>query len=69
MLAPGGRVVVGYVPREAMDRMDMPGDIFTPRSPEEIGESLEGAGFRITGAERSSPSERVAWNVTAATRA
>jgi SAM-dependent methyltransferase len=69
VLVPGGRLVVGYVPREAMDRMNMPADIFTPRSPEEIAEALERAGFRIRGAGSSTPFDRVAWSVIAATRA
>src|SRR5436190_12058598 len=36
VLSPGGRVVVGFLPKERMDRMGMPKDIFTSRAPEDV---------------------------------
>jgi arsenite methyltransferase len=45
VLAPGGRVVIGFVPKLRMDRVNMPPDIFTPRSPDEIADALQKVGF------------------------
>lgn len=45
VLAPGGRLVIGFVPKARMDRMNMPPDIFTPREPEELATALRNAGF------------------------
>lgn len=45
IIAPSGRVVIGFVPKARMDRMNMPKDIFTPRSPGEVADSLTAAGF------------------------
>jgi arsenite methyltransferase len=47
VLRPGGRVVIGFVPKSVMDRMNMPPDIFSPREPEEIVAALRGAGFTV----------------------
>lgn len=46
-LQPGGRLVVGFVPRAQMDRMGMPGDIFTPREPEALHSAARQAGFEV----------------------
>jgi arsenite methyltransferase len=45
VLSPGGRVVIGFVPKVRMDRMNMPSDIFTPRTPEDIAGALRRARF------------------------
>ena len=45
VLSPGGRVVIGFVPKARMDRMNMPADIFKPRAPEHISFALHEAGF------------------------
>lgn len=45
VLSPGGRVVIGFVPKGRMDRMKMPPDIFAPRTPEDIASTLREAGF------------------------
>lgn len=46
VLSPGGRAVVGFVPKDRMDRMGVPADIFMPRTPEEIVSSMNRTGFR-----------------------
>jgi ubiquinone/menaquinone biosynthesis C-methylase UbiE len=45
VLRPGGRLVIGFLPKEHMDLMHMPAEVFTPREPEEIVSSLRAAGF------------------------
>jgi SAM-dependent methyltransferase len=52
-LAPGGKLVVGFVPKLRMDRMNMPADIFTPRTPEDICSAMRSSGF--SGVEIHSP--------------
>ena len=44
-LTPGGRAVVGFLPKDRMDRMNMPPEIFTTRSPEEVAAALSAVGF------------------------
>jgi arsenite methyltransferase len=66
VLRPGGRVVVGFLPKTHMDRMRMPVDIFTSRSPEEVVAALERAGFGEVRVTRPSP--RTAWAAAVATR-
>ncbi|WP_352534706.1 MULTISPECIES: methyltransferase domain-containing protein [unclassified Mesorhizobium] len=44
VLKPGGRVVLGFLPKAHMDRMNMPADIFTPREPDEVIAALRDAG-------------------------
>ncbi|OJX15544.1 MAG: hypothetical protein BGO82_12910 [Devosia sp. 67-54] len=44
-LRPGGRVVLGFLPRDQMDKLQMPADVFTPRTPDDMLEALTGAGF------------------------
>ena len=58
MLSPGGRLVVGFLPKEWMDRMGYPTDIFTSRSPEEVVAALNEAGFRDVRVERPEPTTR-----------
>jgi arsenite methyltransferase len=66
VLSPGGRVVVGFVPKERMDRMGMPVDIFTSRAPEDVVAALRKAGFSDVRIERPEPT--TPWNVLVATR-
>ncbi len=64
VLAPGGRVAVGFLPKERMDKMGFPADIFTPRAPEEVVASMTRAGFAGVRIERPAPS--TPWNVVVA---
>jgi len=66
VLVPGGRVVVGFLPKEWMDRGNYPSDIFTARAPAEVIASLTEAGFKDVRIERPEPATR--WNVMVATR-
>jgi arsenite methyltransferase len=66
VLSPGGRVVVGFVPKEQMDHMGMPADIFTSRAPEDVVAALRKAGFSDVRVERPEPT--TPWNVIVATR-
>jgi SAM-dependent methyltransferase len=66
VLSPGGRVVVGFLPKERMDRMAMPVDIFTTRAPDEVIAALTQKGFNSIRVERPNPT--TAWNVIVATR-
>jgi arsenite methyltransferase len=65
VLSPGGRVVIGFVPKERMDRMGMPADIFTSRAPEDVVAALRKAGFSDVRVERPEPT--TPWNVIVAT--
>ena len=58
VLSPGGRLAVGFLPKEWMDRMGYPADIFTSRSPEEVVAALNEAGFRGVLVERPEPTTR-----------
>ena len=66
VLSPGGRVVVGFLPKEWMDRTGMPKDIFTSRAPEDVIAALTKAGFSDVRIERPEPT--TPWNVLVATR-
>jgi len=66
VLAPGGRVVLGFLPKANMDRMNMPADIFTPREPDEVVEALQDAGFSDAGLRRQGP--KTAWLVATGVR-
>ena len=65
VLLPGGRVVVGFVPKERMDRMGMPADLFTSRAPNDVVAALRKAGFSDVRIERPKPT--TPWNVIVAT--
>ena len=65
VLLPGGRVVVGFVPKERMDRMGMPADIFTSRAPNDVVAALKKAGFSDVRIEQPEPT--TPWNVIVAT--
>jgi arsenite methyltransferase len=64
VLAPGGRLIVGFLPKERMDRMRMPPDIFTTRAPADVVAALATAGFQHPTIERPSPA--TPWNVVIA---
>ena len=66
VLSPRGRVVVGFLPKERMDRLGMPIDIFTSRTPESVITALTSAGFTDVRAERPEPT--TPWNVIVAVR-
>ncbi len=67
VLAPGGRVVVGFEPKEAMQRRGFPPDIFTLRTVEEVSAALAAAGF--TGIREARPRPQTTWCAIAAVRA
>ena len=64
VLRPGGRAVVGFLPKTHMDRMGMPRDIFTTRAPEDVAAALENEGFVNLRVERPQPT--TPWNVVVA---
>lgn len=64
VLSPVSRVVVGFLPKEHMDRGNFPADIFTSRTPDEVMRALAGAGFQDIRVERPTPN--TAWNVIVA---
>ncbi|QKD03511.1 class I SAM-dependent methyltransferase [Mesorhizobium loti] len=66
VLKPGGRVVLGFLPKAHMDRMKMPADIFTPREPDEVIAALQDAGFDDTEVRRQSL--ETAWLVATGVR-
>src|SRR5437764_1559224 len=66
VLLPGGRVVVGFVPKERMDSMGMRADIFTSRAPEDVVTALKKAGFSDVRLERPEPA--TPWHVIGDTR-
>ena len=66
VLAPQGRVAIGFLSKQSMDQLRMPSDIFTSRTPEEVRAALVGAGFRGVRTERPEPA--TSWNVMVAVR-
>lgn len=46
-LQPGGVLAVGFLPKTEMDRMGMPGDLFTSRDPTSVGSAAAAAGFKV----------------------
>jgi ubiquinone/menaquinone biosynthesis C-methylase UbiE len=66
VLTPGGRVAVGFLPKEWMDRLGHPADIFKSRTSEEIVAALSVAGFKQVYVER--PELATHWKVAVATR-
>jgi arsenite methyltransferase len=65
VLRAGGRAVVGFLPKEWMDRMDFPPDIFTPRTTIDVIAALRLAGFEDIVVQRPAPSTR--WQVVVST--
>ena len=66
VLAPGGRAVVGFLPKPWMDRLGHPADIFTSRTTDDVTDAMHRCGFRAIQIERPQPSTR--WNVVVAQR-
>jgi len=64
VLTPGGRAVIGFLPKSHMDRMGMPRDIFTARATEDVVAALENEGFVNLRVERPQP--KTPWNVVVA---
>ena len=64
VLKPGGKVVVGFLPKEWMDTMNFPTDIFTSRAPEDLLATLGRTGFTDARIER--PNSTTRWNVVVA---
>lgn len=60
VFAPGDRIVVGFPPPDRKD-VAMPGDVFTPRTADEVIEALAGAGFDDLGVVR--PDAARGWNL------
>lgn len=66
VLTPGGRLVVGFLPKDRMDLMNLPTDVFTARTVEEIVVVLERTGFHGVRVERPQPT--TPWAVVVAMR-
>jgi arsenite methyltransferase len=64
VLSPDGRAVIGFLPKERMDRMGVPTDIFTSRAPDDVLTALDRAGFTRVRIERPTP--ETPWNVIVA---
>ena len=64
VLVQDGRVVVGFLPKDRMARLNMPADIFTLRAPEDVIAALNKCGFGDVRVERPQPD--TAWNVIVA---
>ena len=65
ILRPGGRIVLGFLPKAHMDRMNMPPDVFTPRTPDDVLDALNGAGLSNPELRRSGQRN---WAVATATK-
>ena len=65
VLKPGGTVVVGFLPKEWMDTMNFPTDIFTSRAPEDLLDALARTGFTDARIERPN-SATTRWNAVVA---
>jgi arsenite methyltransferase len=66
VLAPGGRLAVGFLPKEWMDRMNMPGDIFRSRATGGVVTAIQEAGFSVIHIRKPEPT--TAWVVVVASR-
>jgi arsenite methyltransferase len=66
VLVSSGLLVVGFLPKDHMDRMGMPVDIFTSRTLEEMIAAIEEAGFTDVRVEK--PQATTAWMVIIAAR-
>lgn len=66
VLAPRGRIVVGFLPEARMRRMGMPADIFKLRAPEDVIIALQATGFGSVRVERPQPN--TPWNVSSSRR-
>jgi hypothetical protein len=59
-----GRLAVGFLPKERMDRMGMPTDIFTTRAPDDVVSALKKGGFAQVQVTRPEPA--TPWTVIVA---
>jgi ubiquinone/menaquinone biosynthesis C-methylase UbiE len=66
VLCQGGRLAVGFLPKERMDRLGHPADIFTGRTPQQVTAALAFCGFTQVHIQR--PDASTHWNVVVATR-
>lgn len=66
VLAPAGRLVVGFLQKEWMDRFGHPTDIFTSHTSGDVISALTRTGFKQVRVERPEPTTR--WAVIVATR-
>jgi ubiquinone/menaquinone biosynthesis C-methylase UbiE len=60
VLKPGGLLVLGFLPKDKMDRLGMPSDIFTARAPDELLAAATATGFA---AELRRPETAAPWLV------
>src|SRR5262249_37824050 len=65
VLAPRGRLAIGFLAKERMQRMRIPPDVFTMRAPEDVIAALRRVGFESPSVKR--PDGRIPWNVIVAT--
>ena len=65
VLAPQGRLAIGFLPKERMQRMRLPPDVFTLRAPEDVIAALRRVGFESPSVKR--PDARTPWHVVVAT--
>jgi len=66
VLAPGGTLAIGFLPKEWMDRMGMPADIFTCRTTEEVVAAIAQSGFCAV--QPNEPFPESAWLVVIANK-
>jgi SAM-dependent methyltransferase len=66
VLSPGGRAIIGFLPREHMEKMGMPPDIFTTRTEDEVVAALQRSGFAAP--EILRPTPQTSWAVASAIR-
>jgi len=64
VLSPNGRLVVGFLPKDRMERLGVPKDIFALREPAEVVSALMSAGFKHVRVERPVPA--TPWRVVIA---
>lgn len=64
VLSQNGRFVVGFLPKDRMERLGVPKDIFTVREPSEVVSALTSTGFKDIRIERPAP--ETPWNVVVA---
>jgi hypothetical protein len=66
VLTPGGRAVIGFMPKEHMTRKNMPTDIFTLRTENDITSAIKKSQFSEVHVER--PNAASPWAVVVAIR-
>ncbi len=64
VLAPGGQVVIGFMPKEHMEKKKMPPEIFSLRTIEDVTTALQNSGFCAAQIER--PQTNPKWAVVIA---